>query len=372
MQVALPFESTRKAYESYIEWDKYMKEMYAAKKAEVLAGEEREGMDLMGALVKGAGITPETLGPPLSSEKPQASPNHAFSDDEILGNAFVFILAGHETTANSIHFSLLYLALHVQSQRRLQKDLDSIFQSRPISEWDYERDLPKLFGGMAGAVLNEELRLIPPVVSIPKKIAAGSPQTLLVDGKKIHLEGGTQISLVSVVTHRNPRYWPHGPPSDPEHPAHPESNLDNDLEEFKPERWLLDPSSGKATSNGHVNVHHQVDKAETDDLGVNTAADTAATLFHPLKGAYIPFSEGYRACLGRRFAQVEVLAVLAVIFSQYSVELAVDEYATDEEVEKMDESGQREVWGKAATLAKSLMRTGMGSIITVSYQTKSV
>jgi hypothetical protein len=104
---------------------------------------------------------------------------------------------------------------------------------------------------------------------------------------------------------------------------------------------------------------------------VSTLPQTRPPLFHPLKGAYIPFSEGYRACLGRRFAQVEVLAVLAVIFSQYSVELAVDEYATDEEVEKMDESGQREV-GKAATLAKSLMRTGMGSIITVSYQTKSV
>ncbi|KAI9872665.1 MAG: hypothetical protein M1830_001356, partial [Pleopsidium flavum] len=358
--IALPFKPTRKAYQSYSEWDSYMKEMYAAKKAEVLAGEEREGMDLMGALVKGAGITPETLGEPFPSEKRQAPSDHTLTDDEILGNAFVFILAGHETTANSIHFSLLYLALHVQPQRRLQKDLDSVFQGRSISEWDYERDLPNLFGGMAGAVLNEELRLIPPVISIPKKTADGSPQTLLVDGKKVYVEGGTQISLVAAITHRNPRYWPHSPPSDPEHPAHPESNLDNDLEEFKPERWLLASSSAKGMSNGHADVHHQVDKAETDDLGVNTAADTAANLFHPLKGAYIPFSEGFRACLGRRFAQVEVLAVLAVIFSQYSVELAVDEYATDEEVKKMDESGKREVWGRAATQAKTLMRTGMG------------
>jgi len=352
-----------------------MKEIYAAKKAEVLAGEEREGMDLMGALVKGAGITPETLAASGSFEKNQPAPKHALTDEDVLGNAFVFIVAGHETTANSIHFSLLYLALNLTSQRRLQKDLDSNFNGRPISEWDYDRDLPHLFGGMAGAVLNEQLRLVPPVVSIPKKVSETSPQTFSVDGKKVHLPAGTAISLIAVVVHRNPKHWPHGPPSDPSHPAHPESNLDNDLEEFKPERWLLDscptttmnpPTNNKNSSNGHANGHHHLDKAEADDLGVNTAADTAADLFHPPRGAYIPFSEGFRACLGRRFAQVEVLAVLAVIFTHYSVELAVDDFATDDEVNGMDERGRREVWGKAAARAKRLMREGMGTVLTVS------
>ena len=345
-----------------------MKEIYAAKKAEMLAGEERQGMDLMGALVKGAGITPETLGASQSLDKSHGVPKPALTDDEILGNAFVFILAGHETAANSIHFSLLYLALNLKSQRRLQEDLDSHFHNRSISEWDYERDLPHLFGGMAGAVLAEELRLVPPVINIPKKTSATSPQAFVVDGKKVQLQPNTPISLVTAAVHRNPKHWPHGPPTDPQHPLHPESNLDNDLEEFKPERWLLDSSPAKPTTNGHAHGHgHQdTDNAETDDLGVNTAADTAASLFHPPRGAYIPFSEGYRACLGRRFAQVEVLAVLAVIFTQYSVELAVDDFATDQEVAAMNNDRKREVWGQAAARAEELMRSGMGTIITVS------
>ena len=55
--------------------------------------------------------------------------------------------------------------MHWSSQKRLQEDLDAILGDRPITEWDYDNDVPKLFGSMCGAVMNEELRLIPPVSS---------------------------------------------------------------------------------------------------------------------------------------------------------------------------------------------------------------
>lgn len=116
-------------------------------------------------MVNGAGITAD----PLDEQRqkggvPPTSSKQLLSDSEILGNAFVFILAGHETAANTLHFSMLYLAMNWASQARLHKDLDEIFGDRPVSQWDYERDVPKLFGSMAGAVMNEQLRLIPPVV----------------------------------------------------------------------------------------------------------------------------------------------------------------------------------------------------------------
>ena len=38
----------------------------------------------------------------------------------------------------------------------------------------------------------------------------------------------------------------------------------------------------------------------------------------------IPFSEGPRAYLGRRFAQIEICVVLARIFCEYTVELVLD------------------------------------------------
>lgn len=102
-----------------------------------------------------------------------------------------------------------------------------------------------------------------------------------------------------------------------------------------------------------------------DGLAVNEAADTSEQLYRPQRGAYVPFSDGYRACIGRRFAQVEVLAVLAVLLQKYTVELAVDHWATDEEVVTMDEDALAEVWQKAAEHARNLLLTGLGVIISL-------
>ena len=335
--------------------------MFRAKKAAVLAGTEGDNLDLMIAMIKGAGITAE------SASKGEVS-RQTLSDEQILGNAFVFILAGHETTANSIHFCLALLAMNVAAQRHLQSDLDEIFQGRPPSQWDYDQDVPKLFGSMAGAVMNEELRLIPPVIGIPKSTPKGSPQPLVVDGKKCTVPENTYAVIVASAAHRNPNQWPTGPPSDPEHPTHPLSNPDNDLEEFKPERWLLEPNS--KSSNAHIPDPDTNTEAST--LGFNTSADTSSLLYRPPKGAYIPFSEGHRSCLGRRFAQVEILAVLALIFTQYSVELAVDAYATDDEVGRMSEGERKVVWEKAKGEMERQMREDMKSVITLQLRRGSI
>ncbi len=51
-----------------------------------------------------------------------------------------------------------------------------------------------------------------------------------------------------------------------------------------------------------------VNTDEAVALGINLHPDTAAGLYKPPKSAYIPFSEGYRSCVGGRFAQVELTA----------------------------------------------------------------
>lgn len=338
-----------------------MNEIYQQKKAAVLKGKEGEHLDLMIALVKGAGIMKESS----TGEKP---PAQALTDEEILGNAFLFILAGHETTANSLHFCLVLLAMNIAAQRRLQTDLDDIFQGRPVSESDYEEIIPKLFGSIAGAVLNEELRVLAPVIGIPKSTPKDSPQPLEVGGKPCTVPADCYIQLVTPAVHRNPNYWPTGPPANPNKPTHPLSNLDNDLEEFKPERWLL---SSDAADTARM-LDDRVADTEASDIGVNTTADISAALYRPPKGAFIPFSEGPRSCLGRRFAQVEILAVLALIFSQYSVELAVDAYASDEEVGKMDDQTKVEVWTKARDEANRQLNEDMGTIFTLQLRTGAI
>ncbi|KAL8740699.1 MAG: hypothetical protein Q9190_006629 [Brigantiaea leucoxantha] len=354
----IPVEIVRSSYNAYIEWGKYMGELLRNKKADIAAQKDDSGMDLMGLLLKGAGITAESLNMPLSTDKgKENSPKQLLSDDEIMGNAFVFLLAGHETAANSIHFSIVYLAMHPQSQRRLQTDLARIFAGRPRSEWDYERDFPALFSGIAGAVLAEELRLVPPVPSIPKSVPEGSaPQSLVINGKMYMVPPGTQVNLNATCAHRNPNQWSSGPPSDPADPVHPTSNLANDLEEFKPERWLRDGDALKANSDSEL-------AASAAHDGTGTSVSSA--FVRPPRGAYIPFSEGHRACLGRRFAQVEVLVALAVIFSQYSVELAVDDWATDTEIERMDRTERKNIWQKARVQGRDLMREHMGMVFTM-------
>lgn len=333
-----------------------MEEMFETSKAKLASENASEETDFMVGLIKGAGAGAIPEGPnasPISDKDPHIQ-KQMLTDSEILGNVFLLILAGHETTANSLHFSLVYLALNINSQRHLQSDLDRIFKGRQICEWDYSRDVPRLFNSMAEAVLNEQLRLIPPVTVIPKCAPITQPdQAITINNKKCVVPAGTYIMILSVAAHRNPQFWPAGPPSDPKHPAHPLSNTDNDLEEFKPERWLQDPQPGCCTVTSPPSDPNLIGKSEP------------TSLFRPPKGAFIPFSEGPRSCIGRRFAQVEVLAVLAVIFSQYSVELAVDGFASDEEIEAMSTKEREKIWIKAKKVTESALKDKMGSILSL-------
>ena len=335
-----------------------MTEMMEAKKVQISSGETEGGMDLMGALVKSAGYG--------SDSKAEKSKTDYLTDQEILANAFVFILAGHETTANTIHFALILLAMEPEEQRRLQKDVESIFKGIDSSEWDYDTYLPRLFGGMVGAVMNETLRLIPPAVNIPKYTLDWQPLTI--DGKQYKIPPKVMLNLTASAVHRDSRYWPSGPVGPRDEAWHPTSNHEDDLNEFRPSRWILTDNQTKKSAekpNGN-----SINK-EVEDLGVNTAEDTAETLFKPMKGSYIPFSDGFRSCIGRRFAQVEVLVVLARIMSEYSVEFAVDKYASDEELALMSEAQKKEIWKKARHEARETLRTRMGSIITIQLRSGS-
>ena len=366
----LPFKRHQKLYTAYAEWGNYMKEIIADKRAQLAVGGGDGDMDLMAALVESAQSSNETK--PSNYSAPHISAAPSVTDEEIMGNAFVFILAGHETTANAIHFALIYLALDVSSQRKLQAELDAIFHGRSPDQWNYERDLPKLINGMAGAVLNEILRLVPPIVGIPKW--AYTPQSLAVSGtrsdgrpKRFTVPEGTMVNLASTAVHRNPKYWPHGPPSDPSRPAHPYSNLDNDLEEFRPERWLQpkDQAHGVAAATPDSDAWAKIDYFSTDAPCEDPSDGLSSSLYRPPDGAYIPFSYGHRSCLGRRFGQVEVLVAIATIFYTHSVELAVDGWAGDEEVASMGSEEKRSVWEKAGDATQKMLRENVYSELTL-------
>lgn len=325
-----------------------MKAIHDQKFEEAKKGEHTEGMDLMGALVKStmteqASSAKKSLG---SAEKGEIG-RSTLSTSDILGNAFVLIIAGHETTANSVHFGLMLLAMNPGSQRRLQKDVEGIFGDTPAEDWDYESTINACLGGMLGAVLNEELRLMPPVINIPKSVRKDQDQTIVLDGKKYVFPKGTVMNLNTVGVHRNPKYWPSRGPSKI-------TRAPNDLDDFIPERWLVSKDK-KDTSSG-LNTPEQSDSGE-EDFGGFTGTTSAEQLFRPVRGSFVPFSDGARSCLGRRLAQVEVMGVFAMIFQKYSIELAVDEWATDEEVARMGKQGRIELYKKAQKQAAETIKT---------------
>lgn len=349
----MPFKPLRTLGTAVDEWGRYMKEMLEAKKIEVKSGQDKARMDLFQSMIRGSGIL-------------DADNKSGLQESDVLGNAFVIMLAGHETTANALHFSLLHLALNRPAQKRLQEDIDKALEGKPILDWTYEEDFPKLFDGMAAAVMNETLRLLQPIINIPKCTEPGRPQMITMDGKEYTIPADTHIGL-SAGVHRNPRYWPSQPGDSPNSEIIDSSNrTDQDL--WRPERWLVTSNSNSSSaSNSPQKLKPEETAFDDETLRGPSGSATSAHLFKPVKGSYIPFSDGYRSCIGRRFAQVEILVLFAVFFSQYSVELAVDEWASDAEVEAMPKGGKerREVWEKAAKKADWLVSERMVSIITL-------
>lgn len=56
------------------------------------------------------------------------------SEDEIVGQAFVFLLAGYETSSNTLAFTCYLLALHPECQHKVQEEVDEFF-TRHVSVW---------------------------------------------------------------------------------------------------------------------------------------------------------------------------------------------------------------------------------------------
>jgi cytochrome P450 len=80
----------------------------------------------------------------------------ALADAEIEDQVLTFLLAGIETSANALAWTLYLLAGHPRIQNRLHEELDTVLAGRPATV----ADLPRL--RLTGRVITESLRLYPP------------------------------------------------------------------------------------------------------------------------------------------------------------------------------------------------------------------
>jgi thromboxane-A synthase len=87
--------------------------------------------------VEGFDMVPESLSSSeCTKEPPQrchpTSTSKPFTVDEIVGQAFLFLIAGHEVITNTLSFITYLLATHPDCQERLLKEVD-LFMGKHVS-----------------------------------------------------------------------------------------------------------------------------------------------------------------------------------------------------------------------------------------------
>jgi cytochrome P450 len=129
------------------------------------------------------------------------------TDEQVRDEVMTLLVAGHETTANALSWTLYLLARHPEARRRLEQEVSAVLDGRPPAFEDLAR-LPYTL-----AVLKEAMRHFPPVYLLGRRALRDVP----VGGDRI--EKGELVMVNIHAMHRRPEYFP-------------------DPEAFRPERFL--------------------------------------------------------------------------------------------------------------------------------------
>lgn len=211
---------------------------------------------------------------------------HALTDSEILGNIFFYNLAGHESTANTLAFVIHLLAVYPTYQDWLHEEINRVLGDQETL--NYEDCFPQLKRCLA--TMYETLRLWGPITVLPK-YTNNTPQSLTIDGKSHIIPAHTYVCINQVAVHTLPKYW------------------GEDTLQWLPDRWITSSSSPSI-----------VNETLKDPPGG--------------KGTFIPWADGPRICAGKKFSQVEFVAVLATLFGKWRVRPKVLEGESEMEAKK--------------------------------------
>lgn len=118
------------------------------------------------------------------------------ADRRMRDELVTLLLAGHETTASTVGWTLHQVSQHPAVRARLHEEAVAVYGDRRPS---YE-DLPKL--RYTHMVLQEAMRLYPPVWILPRRAIAADE----VGG--YHVPAGAEVLICPYTLHRHPRYWP--------------------------------------------------------------------------------------------------------------------------------------------------------------------
>ncbi|TFK50064.1 cytochrome P450 [Heliocybe sulcata] len=212
------------------------------------------------------------------------NPKAQLSEEELYAEMRIILFAGHETTSNTLTWTLWELAKHPEVQTRLRTEIKEA-QVKAQAKGQTELALHDIEGiEYLQAVLKEGLRFHPAVprfqrvarddevIPLSKPIRATSGATL----SELMVPGGTKIVVTIAAYNRYRELWG------------PDANV------FNPDRWMSS---------------HERNKEHTS-IGV--------------VGNTLTFSSGTRSCIGWRFAMTEMQCFLVDLISNFEFSLPPD------------------------------------------------
>ena len=190
-----------------------------------------------------------------------------FSTEELVDQLMTFLVAGHETTASAMTWTIYLLSKHPHVQATLRKEIRSAFPDQNFSAQQVTSNIIDNLHYLQ-AVCNEALRLFPPVAMTVRV----SVQDTSVAGQ--HIPKGTAITLVPWATNAATELW------------------GASAAEFMPERWLNPEQTEKNRSNF----------------------------------SFMTFLHGPRSCIGERFARGELACLVAAWVNAFDTRLADEDF----------------------------------------------
>jgi len=200
-----------------------------------------------------------------------------FSEDELLSEASVLIVAGSDTASTVLAATLFYLLHNPPTLTHLTETLRSTF-----STLESIRSSPALNTcAYLRACLDEAMRFSPPVGGLmPREVLAGGA---VIDGE--FFPEGVEVGVPHYALSHNEAYYP-------------------DSFSYRPERWIVG-SGRELTEKGDMG---------TEGYGTEESVQLA-------QSAFCAFSIGPRGCLGKGMAYMEMSLVLARVLWLYDVKL---------------------------------------------------
>jgi len=181
---------------------------------------------------------------------------------EILPQAFIFLLAGYETTANTLGSTIYMLTQNKQAEEKLIEEIDRLGKGKPelpsieeLKEYKY-----------LDAVLNEVLRIMGPA---PLFTREAQKDVDMSHGGVGRIAKGTSVHIASYSLHMNPQHWP-------------------EPKQFLPERFV-------EGTKAYAAQNHK---------------------------AWMPFGSGPRMCVASGFAMVEAKLALITLYRRFRFEHA--------------------------------------------------